>query len=204
MTAGDRNSWVRAYAGSTMEHGFTFIEALAALTIFAVVGLAAFAMLSRAVAARTAVQIAHEQLMQTRQALSALASDLASAQHSKLMPFQGAADSVGFIRLRKSSQGGTVLKRIDYFTRPGPDGQSVQLFRSASDFHGGREVELLLPAANSVTFQYLRRDKTSVRWEPQWMGAGGLPEAAGVQIVFAPGQEAVNLVYLVRAHEKTR
>lgn len=184
------------------ENGFTLVEVLAALTIFAIVGLATVTLMQRAIAARTAAKRATEQLMQTRQALSTLTSDLSSVQSFSLGPFQGNPDSLGFTVCAKYSNGVELLRYVAYFLESSGNSEYKKLVRSTLDFYGNREVEVLLPEVASMQVLYLQQQNHEARWIERWSDSEGLPLAVHVTILEPSAQEPMEIICPIRTHER--
>ncbi|MDZ7276619.1 MAG: prepilin-type N-terminal cleavage/methylation domain-containing protein [candidate division KSB1 bacterium] len=187
----------------TNTQGFTLVETLVALTIFSIVGLTAFALLSRALAAHTAVERVTGELRQRQQSLTLLQNDLAGAQSFALAPFQGASDSLCFSRVVKRADGTTALCRIVYRVRPDSLSRGWQLVRTLTDFLGGKKTRLLLTELAGLQFRYWRREKGGGRWVENWPAAGVLPPAVCLQFTRQSGGQSLQLTYPIRTHDRT-
>jgi prepilin-type N-terminal cleavage/methylation domain-containing protein len=182
------------------ESGFTLIETLMALLIFALVGLAAFNVLQKGLAAAAAAEAANTRLAQTQAAWDALASDLAAAAHFRFAPLQGSADSMRFVGLIDSASDTGKLGLISYALEPEASGERRVLVRTARGFRGEQKSEILLPAIRAWRFEYLFKQRQKEQWQTGWANGEILPAAVRVRGVLAAEDKPFILLCPLRAH----
>ncbi|MFQ5706621.1 MAG: prepilin-type N-terminal cleavage/methylation domain-containing protein [bacterium] len=184
------------------EDGFTLVELLVALTIFSIVGLAAFTLLQRTVFARAVTMRQAQELAETRHALSTLVTDLSNARAFSLSLFKGFPDTVGFAMLSDLADDASVLRHAMYFLQESPDHEFKQLVRATSDFHGHEVQTTLLPNVATMQLSYLRKQTKGTRWVDDWGRSTDLPLAVRVRLDLPARKAPLQIVCPIRSHEK--
>ncbi|RMD96703.1 MAG: prepilin-type N-terminal cleavage/methylation domain-containing protein [Calditrichaeota bacterium] len=184
------------------EQGFTLIEAMIALTLFTVVGLAALALLKQGMAARKALTRVAGQLQQRRQLNLQLQQDLAALSNSVLQPFKGKADSLQFLTRRQVAGEPPALCRVTYFTRYSPEGKEVDLFRWQEDFTGFQEEKRLIRGVKSWQLAYLQIQNGNPRWMERWMDRSDLPVAFRIRYRLLSDPEINTLIFPLRGQRQ--
>lgn len=186
------------------EDGFTLVEVLAALTIFAIVGLATFTLMQRALTSKTVSKRKAEKLRETQQALSLLKDDLSSTQTYALLPFQGYADSLRFTAFTTTEDGAVLACSIAYSVKGDPDSKYKRLVRSVLDFEGHRDRATVMQEVESMQIHYLADQNDPEAWQNHWLDAGYLPLAVRIRIFQPAIQNPLEVICPIRTHAEIK
>ncbi len=183
------------------ESGFTLVELLVALTIFSIVGVAVFSVLREAIASRAKIQSSRERIMETREGLMKIDTELAGATSFYVRAFQGTSQALHFTGLIRSGDAHRRLCSVSYVTQLDPVTATQRFMRKISDLKGHIEEQTLLASVKYVRFSYLRYVRGKPRWVDQWDDPTVMPLAVRIQIIPAsPEGTPINKIYSVRNH----
>jgi hypothetical protein len=204
----DRNRCNRRRAGGA-EAGFTLVEALVTLSLFALLSVLLFGgvrfadrsvSLGTAITARAADLVAAEGFLRTQLA-AAQPLMRAGRDQKPVVAFNGASDHLdlvilppvylargGFHLLSLSSDGRALIARWRLTSGENEPDMSAE------------RPTVLLENVESVSFSYFSvgdRDH-SAAWHDHWQDASVLPDLISVKIVFSDGREAPELIVAPR------
>ncbi|MFQ5650501.1 MAG: type II secretion system protein J [bacterium] len=183
------------------EAGFTLVEVLVALTIFAIVGVATLTLIRRGIAVRNLTRDKTQKLLEVRHAISRWTSDLASVQAFSFAPLTGSADSLSFTILGTALTGGKKPINVSYAVRRSQEGEFKSLIRTTSDFTSGRRNETLLSEITEMSLQYLQRTSAGYQWRAHWPDRERLPFAVQVRLQVSPSGEQMEIICPIRARD---
>lgn len=178
-------------ASANRESGFTLVEALVSLFVFALVAGGCVAMLGQSVEAQGRVGEAQEELRVLQSARALLAADVAQMaprltrndgnQARAFIGVGGVKPEIRFVRavgdMGAEDQLSTSLVAVEY--RLDDDGQLVRRTRNALDAGGAADVRerVLLAGAQDVRFEF--HDGSG--WREDWSAAGlTIPRAVAI------------------------
>ncbi|MFQ5604082.1 MAG: type II secretion system protein GspJ [bacterium] len=184
----------------TNDHGFTLIEVLTAMSIFAIVGLATVAIMQKAVAARFAVRQKSEVLIQSSAAWLLLKSDLRSIRAFRLNSFRGHSDSLRFTASYCNANGQVRYRFISYYFETAPDYSAKNLMRTSTNLDGKQKTKQLLSNVKSLRFSYLQ-NQTAI-WTDSWSASDELPLAVRIEMATAFAGEIEEIIYPIRTSGK--
>ncbi|OGG51572.1 MAG: hypothetical protein A3F84_06415 [Candidatus Handelsmanbacteria bacterium RIFCSPLOWO2_12_FULL_64_10] len=162
--------------------GFTLVELLMAVTIFAIVAAGVYQALSTGLSARRRGEDALERHRRAQMALDRVADDLRNMVSYGPEPFRGEADGLRFPALLAGPgafEAGLEVCLIAYaVTEEGV----VRTVRSIGG--GASSRDELLPPSWEVGFQYLRThaEGGEEEWTTEWENAWGIPEAVQITL----------------------
>jgi len=204
---------MRAKAPAVSE-GFTLVELLVAITLFALLSVLLFGGLRFGMQATEAGAARMEWTAEIAAASGFLRSQLADAQplqkeegSGKAVAFEGEKDSVEFVVMPPAflAQGGWHTLHLGLERQGGRERLVVRLRLLRPD----RERDAVAPPQDSVLFDDVRSVEFGYfgalvlgdppEWHAQWRGANTLPQLVRLSVDFANGKQAPDIIVALRA-----
>jgi general secretion pathway protein J len=195
--------------------GFTLVELLVAITLFALLSVMLFGGLRFGMQATEAGTARMDWTAEIAAATGFLRSQLADAQPlekdegggRKSVAFEGERDSLEFVVLPPAflAQGGWHTLHLGVERE---DGRDLLVVRwrvvrpdQETDAVSPPEASVLLGNVRTVEFAYFGTlvDGDQPEWHAQWRGANTLPQLVRFSVSFADGRQAPDLIVALRA-----
>jgi general secretion pathway protein J len=202
-------------APASRSEGFTLLELLVAITLFALLSVVLFGGLRFGMRATQAGTARLDWSAEIAAASGFLRSEIADAQPlqktaeegGKVMAFDGDGDSIEFVASPPTpmAEGGWHVLHV--FLEPGRDGSRlVVTARLVRGDDGDTSVEtvarsVLLERVSSVDFAYFGAlaPGDAPDWHDRWQDAAQLPALVRVRLGFSDGRQAPALLIALRA-----
>jgi general secretion pathway protein J len=195
--------------------GFTLVELLVAITLFALLAVALFGGLRFGMRATEAGTARLDWSAEIAAAAGFLRSELADAQPldktdddgNKVVAFEGESDSIEFVASTPAplAEGGWHV--VHLALEPGPGGGRLVVRARLVRADGGEATEG--PAARSVLLEHVSSldiayfgalaEGDTPDWHDRWEDAAQLPALVRLRIEFADGRQAPGLLIALRA-----
>ncbi|KAA3618398.1 MAG: prepilin-type N-terminal cleavage/methylation domain-containing protein [Calditrichaeota bacterium] len=188
----------------TNERGFTLIETMISLAIIAVIGLASFTLVKRAVAARKTHTTVTTKLTQFSKAFSIISQDITNTKSVAYGNFSGTQDSLVLIGKTKENPADTQLQKISYRVEHSGQQDKQNLRRITRDFTGKSNSLVLLTGFEVIKFSYLQQYSDGNRWDSEWDEDGYLPLAVKLNLEDKSGTRQKELLFPVRVQRQIK
>ena len=166
------------------QHGFTLIEVVLSLAIFAVMGAILYGAFSLSHRAVEKTQVKFERNQRGRALDDLLGTYVRSAYPYRSSPqdpavwFDGESDRVTFVSAYSQAMGGRGMARIRIFAEPGEAGKGVLKLEETLPVRADSEVAgmgqsqgvVLAEAVDKIRLAYLDPAGDQEKWEERWDG----------------------------------
>lgn len=180
--------------------GFTFIELILAVSIFAVVAMAVFSTFGSGISAWRKVQEAQKLHQEIRLGLEKMALDLENAtsysQKDDSLNFAGEKDGLSFYSLVENLQSDPVhrqLRKITYSLEDPDLKRLEQTFAESVQETKGKELEVLASGFKrlSLFYCYQQEGEPPYKWKDTWNDAQAIPEGIKIELELSGYEDLV-------------
>lgn len=194
MRPGTCKRALRIGSGTLRPGGFTLVELLVAVSVFALLAIASVSILAHVLDQRAAVSAQSARLAQLQRTHALLGADLSQAALRRVRRADGSAERGAFLAMAPGAEDGPLfafvrrgwsnpdaaprasLQYVEYRVR---DGRLIRTSRERLDGAGDAEPQVLLEGVRSARVAFFGHGQWSDGWDG---GVTRLPEAVALEL----------------------